>query len=141
MKNIKTSYILIGLAVLIIGGFGWGKYLQSSDPNLISRSAIHWHPQLAIYVKGKKQSFPTNVGVSGGSMAPMHTHEPDGSIHIEMGGPVSPDEITLGRFFEIWGKDFNSFGTNVKMTVNGKENTELQNYQMREGDKIELRYE
>ena len=34
-----------------------------------------------------------------------------------------------------------SFGTNVKMTVNGKENTEYENYAMQDKDKIELRYE
>lgn len=141
MKNIKTSYIVIAFALVIFGGFGLSKYLQASDPNSVSKTAIHWHPQLEIYVKGEKQPFPPGVGLSGSSMAPMHTHDPDGSIHVEMGGPVKDSSVRLGRFFEIWGKDFNSFGTNVKMTVNGKENTELQNYQMKDGDKIELRYE
>lgn len=141
MKNIKTSSILIGLAVIIVGGFGLSKYLQTNDPTLVSRSAIHWHPKLDIYVKDQKQPFPTMVGLRGSTMAPMHTHEADGSIHVEMGGPVKGDSVKLGRFFEIWGKDFNSFGTNVRMTVNGKENMELENYQMKDGDKIELRYE
>ena len=34
-----------------------------------------------------------------------------------------------------------SFGTNMRMTVNGIENTEYENYQMKDGDTIELRYE
>ena len=34
-----------------------------------------------------------------------------------------------------------SFGANMKMTVNGKENTEYENYIMRDKDKIELRFE
>ena len=33
------------------------------------------------------------------------------------------------------------FGSKVIMTVNGEENFEFENYQMRDGDKIELRYE
>lgn len=140
MKNIKTSYILIGFAILIFGGFGWTKVLQANDPS-VSKSAIHWHPNLQIYVKGEKLPFPTGVGLSGGSMAPMHTHDSDGFIHTEMGGPVGPEDVRLGRFFEFWGKEFNSFGTNVKMTVNGQENTELENYAMNYGDIIELRYE
>lgn len=34
-----------------------------------------------------------------------------------------------------------SFGSTVKMTVNGQENTELDNYPMQNGDKIKLEYE
>ena len=33
-----------------------------------------------------------------------------------------------------------SFGTDMKMTVNGEENTEYDNYVMRDKDKIELRF-
>ena len=41
----------------------------------------------------------------------------------------------------MWGKDFMKLGSTVKMTVNGEEKAELQNYIMKDGDKIELRYE
>lgn len=142
MKNIKTSYILIGLAVLIIGGFGLTKYLQSNDPNVASTGAFHWHPNLTIYVKGEKQEIPQNIGLMGGHK-PMHTHEdaPQGVVHLEFGQAARNDEITLLKFFETWGKDINSFGTNMTMTVNGQENTEFENYKMKDRDKIELRYE
>tara|TARA_B100000745_G_scaffold126015_1_gene82109 strand:- start:3700 stop:3861 length:162 start_codon:yes stop_codon:yes gene_type:complete len=46
----------------------------------------------------------------------------------------------LKNFFVIWGKDMMSFGENVTMTVNGKENMELGEYEMKDGDIIELRY-
>ena len=58
-----------------------------------------------------------------------------------MSGLVRKEDITLARFFKVWGKDINSFGTNLTMTVNGKENTEYGNYLMQDKDKIELRYE
>ena len=35
----------------------------------------------------------------------------------------------------------NSFGVLSSMTINGIENSELGNYQMKDGDKIVLRYE
>jgi len=47
----------------------------------------------------------------------------------------------LENFFRNWGKDMRSFGANMRMTVNGVENTEFENYMMRDGDKIELRYD
>lgn len=140
MKNIKTSYILIALAVIIIGGFGWSKYLQSNNPNVASAGAFHWHPELTIYAKGEKVEIPQGIGLAGGHK-PMHTHDDLPVVHLEFGGPAKNEEIMLGAFFRYWGKEFNSFGTNVKMTVNGKENTDFENYVMKDGDKIELRYE
>ena len=140
MKNIKTSYILIGLAILIIGGFGWSRYLQSNDPNVASTGAFHWHPELTIYVKGEKQEIPQGIGLAGGHK-PIHTHDDLPVIHMEFAGAAKKDETTLGAFFRNWGKDFNSLGSNVTMTVNGKENTEFENYEMKDSDKIELRYE
>ncbi len=140
MKNIKTSYVLIALAVLFIGGIGLTKYLQARDPNIASTGAFHWHPELTIYVKGKKQEIPRGIGLAG-VHKPMHTHDDLPIIHLEFGGAAKKEEVMLGAFFKTWGKEFNSFGSNVKMTVNGQENTEYENYHMQDKDKIELRYE
>ncbi len=141
MKNISTKWWLIGIAVLMVGLFIWSKSIESNDPNIISRTGFHWHPELEIYVKGVKQEMPSSLGASGSYMSPIHTHEANGVIHLEFSGLVRKNDIMLGQFFKKWGKDINSFGTNVKMTVNGQENTELENYQMQDKDKIELRFE
>lgn len=143
MKKIKTSYIIIGLVVLIVGLFGLSKFLQSSDPNIVSQGGVHWHPELAIYVRDEKQEIPANIGISAVHQT-MHTHSEDASkgvIHIESQSTVRNEDVRLGRFFEIWGKDIQSFGTNMKMTVNGKENTEFGDYILKANDKVELRYE
>lgn len=140
MKNIKTTYILVGLAILIISSLAWSEYFQSSDPNIVSTGAFHWHPELTIYVKGERQEIPQGIGLAGGHQ-PIHTHADVPIVHMEFESAAKMDEVTLGQFFRNWGKEFNSFGSNVKMTVNGKENTEFENYQMKDGDKIELRYE
>ncbi len=85
------------------------------------------------------------------NMTDFHTHDTSGEIHWEvMQGPVTKDHVALKAFFEVWGKPFNSNqimdakngpdGT-VKMTVNGQPNNEFENYQVKDKDKIEVRYE
>ena len=150
----KTILIIAGVTIgLLLGGAWWSKSIQSSNPDIISQSGIHWHPQLTIYLKGQQVQIPTNIGIGSQyantrgydpkmRMAAVHTHEDMPLIHLEfMNGPVYKEDATLGQFFKIWGKDMRSFGTNMHMTVNGKENTDYENYVMRDGDKIELRYE
>ena len=139
MTKIAVTVIIVGGS---IGAFGW--YLATRPPipegEILSRSGLHWHSELAIFVKGEKQEIPANVGI-GVVHSPMHTHDLSGVIHLEFQGVVHKDDLNLGRFFELWGKDFMELGSSVKMTVNGEENAELQNYIMRDGDKVELRYE
>lgn len=109
---------------------------------IIAKNGLHWHPKLTIYIKGEKQEIPTDIGL-GAVHQPIHTHKEDykdGVVHMEMSGVVTKEQTTLGNFFRIWGKDFN-FGGNPKMTVNGKENMDLNNYLMKNGDNIEIRYE
>lgn len=150
----KTILIIAGATIaLLAGGVWWSQSLQAGDPDVVSRGGIHWHPTLTIYVKGEKLEIPANVGIGSQfagtpgydpqmQMAAMHTHDDLPNIHLEfMGGPVHKEDITLGQFFKIWGKDMRSFGTSMRMTVNGKENTEYENYGMRDGDVIELHYE
>ncbi len=136
----------IALIVIIIGGsvglLTW--YLATRPPipeeEIISRRGIHWHPEVAIYAKGEKQEIPANIGV-GAIHQPMHTHDTTGVLHLEFQGLVRKRDITVGQFFKNWGKDMKSFGTDIKMTVNGEENMEIENYVMRDRDKIELRFE
>ena len=137
----RNTLIIFAVLVLLFGGsIWWSKSLQKSDPNIISRNGLHWHPELTIYVKGEKIEIPQNLGL-GTVHLPVHTHEDLPIIHLEFQNLVRKQDITLGQFFKSWGKDINSLGINVNMTVNGVENTELDNYEMKDGDKIELKYE
>lgn len=150
----KTILIIVGATTaLLVGGMWWSNNLANGNPDVISRTGIHWHPQLTIFVRGQQVTIPQNLGIGpqfAGTrgfdpqmqMAAMHTHEDLPLIHLEfMSGPVHKEDVTLGQFFKVWAKDMRSFGSNMRMTVNGKENTEYENYIMRDGDKIELRYE
>lgn len=151
MKNIL---IISGIAILLLmGGVWWSASLQSKNPNVISTRGMHWHFQLAIYVDGEKQQIPANIGIGpqyasvptfdhNMRMTAIHTHEPDGTIHLEFPNHVTREDTTLSNFFEIWGKDMMSdFGTLTSMTVNGKNLTEFGAYEVKDGDSIELRYE
>jgi hypothetical protein len=69
---------------------------------------------------------------------------------MEMSGLVTKEDRKLGNFFKIWGKPFsktqildkkNGEEGKVSMKVNGKQNSEFENYHMRDGDMIEIRYE
>lgn len=143
--------IAIATVVVLVGGVSLLSLQQSKEASIpegevISRSGIHWHPHLSIYIKGKQQEIPKNLGISGVHQ-PVHTHDSSGTLHLEIGGVVTKDETKLDNFFRIWGKKFSSecaideCGGKVIMLVNGKENKDFENYLMKDKDNIEIRYE
>lgn len=142
--KIIGALILMTIVIVIGGVFLFSK--QSSKTVLkdqvVAENGLHWHPKLSIFIKGKKQEIPENIGL-GAVHGKIHTHTEDakdGVIHMEMSGLVLKEDTKLGKFFLAWGKDFN-FGGQPKMTVNGKENMDLNKYLMKNGDNIEIRYE
>ena len=148
------KFLLITLAVvaLLVGGSWAIGTMQQSDPDVISQNGIHWHPTLEIFVRGEKVDIPANIGLGqqyssmptfdrSMGMTAVHTHEDMPVIHLEFPGLVRSSDITLGTFLRVWGKDIRSFGESVRMTVGGAENTEYENYIMRDGDKIQLNYD
>lgn len=142
----------IAIALLVVGSIVWSRASESSGPSFIARNGLHWHPTLEIYVRGERIEIPADIGTGSQyagmptydadmRMTAMHTHHDVPIIHLEFPGLVRTDDITLGQFFTIWGKDMRSFGTNMRMTVNGVENTEFESYIMRDGDMITLHYD
>ncbi len=147
--------IALATIVILVGGI----MLLSKDDNInvpedqiVTRQGFHWHPRITVAIKGEKQEIAANLGI-GAVHQPIHTHNQDnkeGVIHMEMQGLVVKDETKISKFFQVWGKQFNSNcildkcngsdGT-VKMTINGQENKDFENYLMRDGDRIEIKYE
>jgi len=143
-KKGSISVPIIAAIIILVGGIVW---LVASSPKIpeseiVSRTAFHWHPELVIYVQDKKYEIPANIGL-GAVHRPIHTHDDSGQgiIHMEFQGLARKQDAVLGQFFKNWGIEMKSLGANMKMTVNGKENTEYENYIMRDKDKIELQYE
>ena len=145
---IVTVLILVGSVIL----FSSKETSSVPKDQIAAQNGLHWHPKVHVTIKGEKKEFENNIGL-GTVHQKMHTHDEDykdGVVHMEMQGVVTKEETRLGRFFEIWGKTFNSAQIFDKkngpeglltMTVNGKNNTDFQNYQMRDGDSIEIKYE
>ena len=80
---------------------------------------------------------------AGGDPMHLHTHTADGIIHAEFSGLTTKEQLKLKNFFDLWGKDFSKDsilghktgeGGTVKMFVDGKENTEFENYSIEPGD-------
>ena len=136
----KNTIIIGGIVlILLAGGSWWTRSLQGSS-SIVSGDGLHWHPTLEIFVKGEKIEIPESIGL-GAVHQPMHTHDDLPVIHLEFSGVVHEKDLMLEQFFKNWEKDMNSFGMNMSMTVNGETNTQYGKYVMRDGDKIELRYE
>lgn len=146
------------VAVVLLGGgagaWAWTAHRAPTKPldpadRIIAKTGIHWHPQLDIYIKGEHQTIPTDIGLKP-TEQPIHTHDDTGKIHLEFPGHVLAKDIRLSEFFRIWKKTFTATcvfdkcngpeGT-VKMTVNGNPNTDFGDYEMRDEDRIEIRYE
>ena len=160
--RIKPIYIAIIVIIIIFGSFLLLFRNSSSSQNKsgVPQQPIHWHPKLKIVIKGEEQFIPPNIGISIGNnidnqisgmrMSPTHTHESDGTIHLENNRPwQKPETLTLGYFFKVWGKNFNSScifeycnneNGNLTMTVNGQQNFEFEKYVMHDKDNIIIEY-
>ena len=64
---------------------------------------IHIHQHLVILDRGKAVDIPPNVGPPAGKRCIywLHTHAPDGFIHVE--APLDRS-FTLGDLFTVWGQ-------------------------------------
>jgi hypothetical protein len=63
---------------------------------------VHIHQHLDIYVRGRHETVPANIGIDPGGhfISPMHTHDTKGIIHVES---PTVSEFGLGQFFAVWG--------------------------------------
>jgi hypothetical protein len=103
----------------------------------------HYHVHLTLYVDGRETPVPAQIGVDPvtQTLAAIHTHDDTGIIHMEAGEKnFSPP---LQDFFNVWGVRFNSkciggYCDGVEMWVNGRPNTELGAYVLKEHDVITI---
>jgi hypothetical protein len=64
--------------------------------------AVHYHAHLDLSLRGSVVAVPAGIGIDtkNNKISPLHTHEPDGVVHIESATDVP---FTLGQFFTEWG--------------------------------------
>ena len=94
---------------------------------------VHWHPDLSITMNGSPYTVPSQIGIDpslwkdhsldqyGIGMAPLHTHDTSGTIHVEVN--TSHRDFTLHEFLAIWGQpsDGSTIGGHpvTSLTVDG----------------------
>lgn len=102
---------LSGRSAAATGGVVDGIRCQRSE-----QLVFHIHSHLTIFVNGTQRQVPAGIGIPGSQPAPtkhgpvaaggtclywLHTHAPDGIIHVE--SPIHRT-YTLGDFFDEWGQ-------------------------------------
>ncbi|SIO15349.1 hypothetical protein SAMN05444166_2728 [Singulisphaera sp. GP187] len=108
--------------------------------------AEHIHPHLSIVINGQAQTIPAGVGIQPNGALPIHTHAPDGTLHVE-----SPQQMPfkLRDFFTIWGQPFSKKtilghtarrGEKITMTVDGRPSQQFGNLLLQDGQEIVIRY-
>jgi len=96
--------------------------------NAMEGQALHIHQHLDIYIRGQHITVPQFIGIVPSPLqyAPIHTHTPDGIIHVE--SPTQRD-FSLGEVFDVWGVLFtptcigafcNSGNERLQVFANGK---------------------
>ena len=111
-------------------------------------TTLHEHAHLQIFIHGKEEPVPANIGISdAGAIQSLHTHSDPGVVHIESS---ESREFTLGEFFGVWGVRFtpsclgaycNSDTDHLQVFVNGEEVTDsLQDVQLDDRTVIVVTY-
>ena len=153
-KKVKNRIIGVVVIVLVVVGF-WLLFNSGDskevEAKIISRNGLHWHATLEILINGNAIEIPASIGL-GVVHNPVHTHETDEVIHLEFQGLVIDKNLALGKFFDVWNEEFNSecvldkcvgdeAGKTLSMTVNNEPNVEFENYILKDGDEIVIKYE
>lgn len=68
-------------------------------------TTMHEHAVVQVFVHGKKEPVPTDIGINPakGTIQSIHTHDDTGLVHLESS---QSREFTLGDFFGVWGVRF-----------------------------------
>lgn len=126
---------------------------------------MHIHARLTFYSDSSPIPVPENIGIAGGpyaahslddfldlregqkgNLAPVHTHDASGYIHVEARVTRA---FTLGEFFDIWGKplgpsrtwDFVAdSGHKITLSLNGVLNADWGELVLQDNQQIEIRY-
>ena len=156
--NIIIIVAIVAVAITIILGVVISTKLTTLIGPPVSAAnktiIMHIHPVLKLTVDGKPVTLPTNIGIipslwrdhsldkygmramtmNMSSMAPLHTHNSNGTIHVES-NTVRP--YTLGQFLDIWG-GVDTNGKTVKATVDGVPVSDYRNIILRDKEQIHL---
>ena len=106
-----ATALMLGASAVVHaqGGVPNGETVGGISCDAQEGQRIHIHQHLVILDHGKPVPIPPNVGQPAGKHCIywLHTHTPDGFIHIEAPQDRS---FTLGDFFTVWGQPLTKKG-------------------------------
>ena len=154
MGAILTTAVFVGIVILDSEDIiDLPDYWDIESVCLSSHTSeiTHYHVNVEIIIDGDDYLIANNIGIEDSNcpdgMRGIHTHDDTGKLHIET---PSDMDATLGSFFNIWGKNFDEdeiLGNHensdyeIVMYVNGKSNSEYEQYSLQNNDNIEIRYQ
>jgi hypothetical protein len=100
---------------------------------------VHYHAHLDVVVRGKVEAVPAFIGIdrAQSKIAPLHTHTPDGIVHIESASDVP---FSLGQFFTEWGHPISATGIG-DVAVSGSEELRVyRNGELVTGNPADLKF-
>ncbi|WP_101478162.1 hypothetical protein [Candidatus Nitrosotalea bavarica] len=149
----KNKYIALGVIAAIVAVVSYVIY--STDNTIDSRfpsidgipcetqeySTFHIHAHMDIFVSDQHIGIPAQIGITNSCLYWLHTHTPDGIIHIES---PAEREFTIGQFLDIWkstSKTLSIPDNEPEIFINGNlVSTKLNNTAMSAHDEIVLVY-
>ncbi|MHB8432611.1 MAG: hypothetical protein ACYC8W_02905 [Candidatus Tyrphobacter sp.] len=127
MHGVLSGYPLFAALIVVAQSFFGSLPIDGISCDSAEGAVEHVHVHLQLFERGRAVEIPAGIGipVDRGCLYWLHTHAPDGIIHIE--SPVRRT-FTLGAFFDVWGMDLNARhagplaavrGRELRVTVNG----------------------
>ena len=144
LKN-KSIFWVVGSGVAVLGLFIMLSLSSGSDSNdtndvsgapCIYSEVFHIHSHLKIFVNGQEEVIPAGIGVEPGCTREIHTHKPDGEIHIEA---AKDRGFKFSNFLSVWGKSLERPDYTLIMTVDGLETTDT-SFVLKDKQQIILNY-
>ena len=157
-KNTKMLALIVAVTITIALSVG----LSMSSITMIGAQMdggnkpviMHFHPHLNLMIDGKPATVPSQIGIDPSlwkdhsldpygmqamangmsGMAPLHTHDATGVIHVESS---IIRNYTLGELLNIWG-GLDTNGKTVKATADGKSVSGYKDLILRDGERINL---
>jgi hypothetical protein len=149
----RNKFIALGVIAAIIAGVAYVTYRSDDtvDTSFASIDSIpcetqeyttfHIHVHMDIFVNGQHTPIPALIGLENTCLYWLHTHTPDGIVHIE--SPKQMD-FTIGEFFDIWKSTRSGYPTATngpEIFVNGNlASTNLSTTKMNTHDEIVIVY-